>query len=59
LSVIVDPAYAEADAAISGNKSEIVRGFFVMVRLHHFPKRVFCASNDEFGANCLPVTSSR
>jgi hypothetical protein len=28
LSVIVDPAYAEADAAISGNKSEIVRRFF-------------------------------
>ncbi|WP_283813215.1 hypothetical protein [Bradyrhizobium manausense] len=36
MSVIVDPAYAEADAAISGNKSEIVRSFFVMVRLHHF-----------------------
>jgi len=36
LSVIVDPANADADAAISGNKSEIVRRFFFMVRLHHF-----------------------
>jgi len=51
LSVIVDPAYAEADATISGSKSEIVRGFFVMVRLHHFSKRVMCAPDDEFGAN--------
>jgi hypothetical protein len=36
LSVIVDPANADADAAISGNKSEIVRSFFVMIRLHQF-----------------------
>src|SRR5713226_6991875 len=57
---MVEPAWAVADIATSGSKSEIVRRCFVnMVRLHHCWKRVMCASNDEFGANCLAVTVSR
>src|SRR6266852_3160271 len=45
---------------MNGNKSEIVSRCFVnMVRLHHCWKRVMCASNNEFGANRLPVTRSR
>ena len=42
--MIVEPAWAVADIATSGNKSEIVRRCFVnMVRLHHCWKRVMCA----------------
>ena len=37
--------------AMNGNRSEIVRCFTNMVRLHHCWKRVMCASNNEFGAN--------
>src|SRR5229473_3323685 len=57
---MVEPAWAVADIATSGSKSEILRRCFVsMVRLHHCWKRVLCASNDEFGANRLAVTRSR
>jgi hypothetical protein len=42
--VIVEPAWAVADIATSGDKIEIVRRCFVnMVRLHHCWKRVTCA----------------
>jgi len=55
-----EPASAVADSLTSGNNSEIERKrFFNMVRLHHYWKRVMCASNNEFGANRLAVTSSR
>src|SRR5216684_2451903 len=41
---MVEPAWAVADIATSGSKSEIVRRCFVnMVRLHHCWKRVMCA----------------
>src|SRR5713226_9926593 len=41
---MVEPAWAVADIAISGSKSEILRRRFVnMVRLHHCWKRVMCA----------------
>ena len=59
-SVIVEPALAVADSATNGSRSEIVRTCFVnMVRLHLCWKRVMCASNKEFRANRLAVTSSR
>jgi hypothetical protein len=35
LSVIVDPLYADTDAAMSGNNIEIVRSYFIVVR-HHY-----------------------
>src|SRR5713226_8388587 len=41
---MVEPAWAVADIAINGSKSEIVRRCFVnMVRLRHCWKRVMCA----------------
>jgi len=60
LSEIVAPAYADADIAKIGRASEIARRCLVsMVRLHHCWKRLMCASNNEFGTFCLPVTGSR
>src|SRR5260370_14167514 len=42
--IVVEPAWAVADIATSGSKSEILRRCFVnMVRLHHCWKRVMCA----------------
>src|SRR6267378_1636387 len=41
---MVEPAWAVADMATSGSRSEILRRcFFNMVRLHHCWKRVMCA----------------
>jgi len=44
LSVIVEPAWAVAETATSGNKREIVRRCLVdMFRLHEFGSAVMCA----------------
>ena len=57
---MVEPAWAVAEIATSGNKREIVRRCLVDIfRLHDVWKRVMRASNHEFGANSSPVTGSR
>jgi len=54
---MVEPAWAVADIATSGNRSEIVRRcFFNMVRLHHYRKAlVDCALST--GAEWMAVSA--
>src|SRR5437879_11801300 len=57
---MVEPAWAVAEIATSGNKRAIVRRWLVdMSGSLMFESAVMCASNHEFGADCQPVTGSR